>query len=185
MRREATHVMRDLGIVALSVAVAVLFVRTGLIAELLALASGFKLISGFIAGMLFVSIFTLAPAAAVLIELFRANSLLDVAFTAGLGGLIGDWLMFRFLRDRVADDLGYLVRHSGFRRLLAVFRLKCFRWLTPLIGALIVVSPLPDEIGLALMGFSRLSTALFLPLSFALNFLGILAVGLIVRAVGS
>lgn len=177
--------MRDIGIVVLSVAVAVLLVRTGLIDELLAFASGFRLISSFIAGMFFVSVFTVAPAAAVLIELFGTNSLLGVAFTAGLGGLAGDWLMFRFLRDRAADDLGYLVRHSGFRRLLAVFRLQCFRWLTPLIGALIVASPLPDEIGLAIMGLSGLRTALFLPLSFGLNFIGILALGLITRAAGS
>jgi hypothetical protein len=185
MRKTAARVMRDLGTVGLSVAVAVLLVKTGLIAELLATVSGVRLIGGFIAGMLFVSVFTVAPAAAVLIELFGVNSLLEVALGAGLGGLVGDWLMFRFLRNRVADDLRELLRRSGSQRLLAIFRLKCFRWLTPLIGAIIVASPLPDEIGLALMGLSGLRTAMFLPLSFILNFFGILAVGLAVRAVGS
>ena len=184
MRREAARVMRDLSIVALSVAAAALLVRSGIVSELLVSASGFAIIGGFLAGMFFVSIFTVAPAAAVLIELLQANSLLEVALAAAAGGLVGDWVMFRFLRDRVADDLGYLVRHSGFRRLLAVFRLKCFRWLTPLIGALIVASPLPDEIGLAFMGISGLRTVFFLPLSFSLNFLGILALGLITRAAG-
>lgn len=176
--------MRDLGIVALSVAVALLLVKTDILGDFLTSASGLRFIGGFIAGMFFVSIFTAAPAAAVLIELFRVNSLLEVALAGGLGALLGDWVMFRFMRDRVAGDLAYLLKHSGLQRLIAVFRLRCFRWLTPLLGALIVASPFPDEIGLALMGLSRLRTAVFLPLSFILNFLGIFVIGLAVRAVG-
>lgn len=176
--------MRDLGIVALSVAIAFLLVKTGLIAEFLASAGGLRFIGGFIAGMFFVSVFTAAPAAAVLIELFRVNSLLEVAWAGGLGALLGDWVMFRFLRDRVAGDLRYLLKHSGLRRLIAVFRLRCFRWLTPLLGALIIASPFPDEIGLALMGFSRLRTVVFLPISFILNFFGILVIGLAVKSLG-
>lgn len=176
--------MRDLGIVALSVAVAFLLVKTGLVAEFLASAGGLRFIGSFIAGMFFVSVFTAAPAAAVLVELFEANSLLEVALAGGLGALLGDWVMFRFMRYHVANDLAYLLKHSGPRRLIAVFRLRCFRWLAPLLGALIVASPFPDEIGLALMGFSRLRTAVFLPVSFILNFLGILVIGFAVKALG-
>lgn len=184
MIKSESTIMRDFAIIALSVAVALLLVKTGLVSDLLASVSGFWLIGSFIAGMLFVSVFTVAPAAAVLIELFQLNSLLGVALAGGLGALLGDWVVFRFLRDRVAGDLSYLLKHSGLRRLIAVFRLRCFRWLMPLVGALIVASPFPDEIGLALMGLSRLRTAVFLPLSFALNFLGILVIGLAVKAVG-
>ncbi len=176
--------MRNLATVAFSVAVAVLLVRTGIIGEFLASLGNVRLIGSFIAGMFFVSAFTVAPAAAVLIELFQANSLWAVAATGGLGALVGDWVMFRFLRDRVAEDLSYLLKRSGFGRLRAAFALESLRWLMPLIGALIIASPFPDEIGLALMGFSRLRTAVFVPLSFTLNFLGILAVGLAVKAVG-
>ncbi len=184
MTRAARNTIRDLAAVAFSVAVAVLLVKTGLIGALLISLGDLRFIGSFTAGMFFVSVFTVAPAAAVLVELFQTSSLFEVAVFGGLGALVGDWVMFRFLRDRVANDLTELLRHSGFRRTFAVFRLKCFRWLTPLIGALIVASPFPDEIGLALMGLSGLRTALFLPISFTLNFLGILAVGLVVKAVG-
>lgn len=184
MRKTAAHIMLDLGTVALSVAIAVFAVKTGAVGELLASAGGLRFIGGFIAGMFFVSVFTVAPAAAVLVELFQTHPLLEVALVGGLGALLGDWVMFRLLRDRVAGDLAYLLERPGLRRLGAVFGPKSFRWLTPLAGALIVASPLPDEIGLALLGLSRLSTARFLPLSFALNFLGILALGLAVKAVG-
>ncbi len=183
MHHRTSHLIQDLGIIALSVGVAVLLVRTGSVERLLVSVGGFTIFGSFFAGIFFVSAFTVAPAAAVLVEFFRANSLLEVAFAGGLGALAGDYLMFRFLRDRVAEDIASLLRHSRLRRLLAVFRLRCFRWVTPLAGALIVASPFPDEIGLALMGLSRLRTAIFLPISFALNFLGILAMGLAVKAI--
>lgn len=182
---HATRIARDVGAIALSVVVAVLLARSGLIGELLASVSGFSIIGGFVSGMFFVSVFTVAPAAAVLIELFQANSLFEVAIAAGLGGFVGDWVMFRFLRDRVAADLAFLARRSSLRGPLAFFRFRSVRWLTPLLGALIVASPLPDEAGLALMGFSGLRTAVFLPLSFALNFFGVLAIGIIVRVSGA
>ena len=185
MRRHASDSLRDIGIVALSVTVAILLARSGIVDELLASVGGFAIIGGFIAGTFFVSVFTVAPAAAVLVELFRGNSLLDVAIAAAAGGLVGDWIMFRFLRDHVAADLAYLASRPPFRRSRAVFRLKSFHWLTPLLGAVIVASPLPDEIGLALMGISGLRTALFLPLSFGLNFSGLLVLGLLTRAAGS
>ena len=58
-----------------------------------------------------------------------------------------------------------------------MFRFKHFRWLTLLAGALLIASPLPDELGIALLGFSKVSTRYFAILSFVFNFLGILGIG--------
>jgi len=41
------------------------------------------------------------------------------------------------------------------------------------VGALIIISPLPDELGVSLMGISKLKWYRFLLLSFTLNTLGI------------
>ncbi|KKR47070.1 MAG: hypothetical protein UT80_C0011G0001, partial [Parcubacteria group bacterium GW2011_GWC1_40_13] len=67
------------------------------------------------------------------------------------------------------------------KRLFSIFRPKLFKWLIPFIGALIIASPLPDEAGLAMMGLSKMKTSVFIPISFALNFLGILAIGLFAK----
>ena len=61
--------------------------------------------------------------------------------------------------------------------------LRIFRWLIAFLGALIIASPLPDELGLTMMGFSKIKTSLFIPISFLLNSLGILIIGLIAKAV--
>ena len=54
-----------------------------------------------------------------------------------------------------------------------------FRFMTPLLGVLIIASPLPDEIGLALLGFSRAKTFQILPIAFIMNFIGIYAIAVI------
>lgn len=184
MRSAPTAVVKDIGAIAVSVALAVLLAKTGAITSLLAAVGDLRFLGAFAAGMFFVSVFTVAPAAAVLIGLFQAGPVVETALAGAVGGLVGDWILFRFFRDRMAADIAFLLRRAGGRRLPAILHLRSVRWLSPLLGAVIIASPFPDEIGLALMGLAGLRTILFLPLSFGLNFLGILALGLAVRAAG-
>jgi len=46
----------------------------------------------------------------------------------------------------------------------------------------VVASPIPDELGLAMMGLSKMRTSLFVPVSLVMNSAGILLVGLVARA---
>jgi hypothetical protein len=55
-----------------------------------------------------------------------------------------------------------------------------FRWIAFVLGAVIIASPLPDELGIAILGFARLGSNLFVPLSFVSNFLGLVAVAYMV-----
>ena len=174
--------MRDLGIIILSIVIAVILVKTGALKSLLTSTQELKFIGSFVAGIFFVSIFTTAPATVVLAETAQSNSIFLVAFLGGVGALVGDLIIFRFIKDRLSEDFLYLIKKSKSERLISIFQLKLFRWLIPFIGALIVASPLPDELGLTMMGLSKMKTSLFLPLSFLLNFLGIMAVGLIAKA---
>src|SRR3989344_6815522 len=153
-QNEKNNIMRDLGVVALSIVVAIIF---------------------------FVSIFTAAPAGVVLFEIAAANSIWEVALFGGIGALIGDLLIFRFIKDSLSRDVRWLIHKTRQERLVSIFHLKMFRWIVPFIGALIVASPLPDEIGLAMMGLSKMKTSVFIPISFTLNFLGILVIGLFAK----
>ena len=56
------------------------------------------------------------------------------------------------------------------------------RWFLMGVGALIIALPLPDEIGLVMMGLSRMKARHLIPISFVLNSLGIALVGLVARA---
>lgn len=181
MEKQNNNLTKDLAIVALSIVVAVIMVKTGALRSLLVSTQEIKFISSFLAGMFFVSIFTVAPATVVLAEIAQSNSVFWVAFFGGMGALIGDLVIFRFIKDRLAEDFYYLIKQTKFKRLTSVFRWKLFRWLIPFFGALIIASPLPDELGLAMMGLSKIRTSLFIPLSFFLNFSGILVIGFIAK----
>ncbi|OGF62613.1 hypothetical protein A2926_00980 [Candidatus Giovannonibacteria bacterium RIFCSPLOWO2_01_FULL_44_40] len=182
MTRNRHHnLIRDLAVVALSVVVAILLYQTGAIKNLLESAERAKFFGSFIAGMFFVSVFTAAPAVVALVELMKINPVVLVAFFGGLGALSGDFLIFRFVKDHLADDLLELFQKPERRKIFSIFQWPALRWIIPIVGALIIASPLPDELGLVMLGLSKTDTKIFIPLSFTLNFLGILAIGLIAK----
>lgn len=177
------NLIKDVAIIVLSVLVAVLLVQTGAIKGVLTSTQEMRLVGSFVAGVFFTSIFTTAPATVALAEVAQANSIFLTALFGGLGALFGDLILFRFVRNRLSEDFLYLVKQSGSRRLRSIFRLSLFKWLVPFVGALVIASPLPDELGLAMMGLSKMENTRFIPISFALNFFGIVVIGLIARAV--
>ena len=180
-QNEKNNIMRDLGVVALSIVVAIILAKTGALAGILTSTQEWVFLGSLVAGIFFVSIFTAAPAGVVLFEIAAANSIWEVALFGGIGALIGDLLIFRFIKDSISEDIHWLMRKTKQERLVSIFKPKLFKWLIPFIGALIIASPLPDEAGLAMMGLSKMRTSVFIPISFALNFLGILAIGLFAK----
>ncbi len=182
MLQRKKRVIRDLAFIFLSIAIAVLLVHTGVTEHFVRFFEEVRYLDNFVAGLFFTSIFTTAPAIAILGELAQQHPLGTVAVWGALGAMCGDYLLFRFVRDRFSDDVQFLLRRSTWVRIPALFQTKLFHRLMPFIGALIIASPLPDELGLALLGLSHISNRAFFPLSFLFNFLGILAIGWIATA---
>jgi len=174
--------VRDLAIVTLSIFIAIILAKTGALESLITSTQETRFIGSFIAGVLFVSVFTAAPATVALGEIAQSNSVIIVAILGGLGALVGDLFIFRFVKDKLSEDLLNLIRRSKSERLAVIFRMKGLRWVVPLMGALIIASPLPDEIGVVMLGLSKMKNSLFIPLSFILNSAGILVIGLISKA---
>ncbi len=131
-------------------------------------------IGAFGAGMLFVSTFTVATGAVILLVLAESLSPIEIGLIAGLGAVIGDFTIFRFVKDDLVKEINLIYNKiDGNHHLKKVFHTKYFSWTLPVIGAIIIASPLPDEIGVSLMGISKLKTYQFLVVSFILNAIGI------------
>ncbi len=176
--------MQDIAIIALSVLIAIILVKTQVLVKILTSTQELEILGSFIAGMFFTSIFTTVPAIVTLGEIAQANSILLTAFFGALGAVVGDLIIFYFMRDRFSGHLMKLMQHSGGgKRFRALFKLKFSRWLTFLVGGLIIASPLPDELGIGLLRLSKTRTSLFIPLSFVFNFLGILFIGLVAKSI--
>lgn len=181
-KNSGGNLFRDLAIVLFSVLIAIIMSKAGIFKGLLG-TGAFGLLGSFIAGLFFTSVFTVAPSTVAFSEITHTEPLFYTVLLGGLGAMIGDLVIFRFIKDSLADDLSKLIKHSPMKRLASVFKLKFFRWFIAFLGALVIASPLPDEIGLAMMGLTKVKTAVFIPLSFALNSLGILVICLVARSI--
>ncbi len=175
--------LEDFGIIAFSIIVTILLVKTDVLGIVLTSTRELEWIGSFISGMFFTSAFTTAPAIVTLGEIAHIISPWTVAFFGALGALVVDIIIFKFARDRFADHLLEIIeQESGIKRTILLLRKKSFRWITFLIGGLIIASPLPDELGISILGFSKMKLSRFIIFSFISNFIGILLIGYIGRA---
>ena len=133
-------------------------------------------LGAFLGGMLFVSTFTVATGALILLVLAERLSPIEIGLVAGAGAVLGDLLIFRVVKDNLTKELREIYNNFGGKHLTAVFNTKYFSWVFPVFGAIVIASPLPDELGVSLMGISRMKTYQFLFLSFILNAVGIFLV---------
>ena len=170
------NIKEDAVAIAVGIALAWFLISSGTLANLLSISDAGKISQSFIAGLFFTSAFTIAPAAVFLAGLAGTTSPFAVAFFGALGAMCGDIALFLFIRDRFAVDVEALLRKQTLRRILHSFHFGFWKWFAPLLGGLIIASPLPDEFGLMLLGLSRTRFAVLLPLSFVMNFIGIFAV---------
>jgi hypothetical protein len=138
--------------------------------------STYGYVGTFVAGIFFVSTFTIAPASLVLISLAESQPLLPLALVAGAGGMIGDLIIFRFFKDQIFSELAPLFSRITGKGIWCLACSPYFSWLMPIFGALIIASPFPDEIGVGLMGVSRIKTWQFMILTFGLNTFGVLLI---------
>lgn len=174
---------RDLSVVVLSIVLAVVLVRTDVLVSILTRTREMEFLGSFIAGLFFTSVFTTAPSIVTLGEIAQVNTILSTAFFGAIGAVIGDLLIFRFVRDHFSEHLvGVLGKTSLKRKLKALATRPILRYASIFVAGLIIASPFPDELGISLLGFSKLKLSWFIPLAFVFNFVGIVVIGLVARA---
>jgi hypothetical protein len=170
-------------LLVLSLFLFIIFADTPFVKNIIAMIGDFGYLGAFIAGLLFVSVFTIAPASVVLFYIAESLNPLGVAIAAGAGGVLGDYLIFKYLKDRVFDELKPIYAQYGGKTLKKIFKTPYFAWIVPIIGAAIIASPLPDEVGLGLLGLSKIKVRDFVLLTFLLNTVGIFLVIIIARSI--
>lgn len=179
-KKFRSHVRRDLLLFALSTIAAILLSQMGVLEQLFHLNVKSEYIAAFIAGILFTSFLTTPFAIATFLSLAPEMNVPLMVLIGASGAVFGDLFLFGIIRNTFKEDLDYLVKKEKIgQRFKAVFQRRAFRWIIPFVGALIIASPLPDELGIALMGVSSMRVHVLLPISFAMNALGISLVALI------
>lgn len=133
-------------------------------------------LGAFVAGVFFVSIFTLAPASVVLFSLANQLNPLGVAIVAGVGAVFGDYMIFRYIKTNIIGELKPLFLHHGAKPIIKLFKSPHFVWMLPIFCAIIIASPLTDELGFGLIGLTKIKIWQFLVITFILNTFGIFLV---------
>ena len=171
---------KNLTVLFFSIVVAIFLSRFEIFHTFLLTLGGLGYIGAFIAGILFVSVFTVATGAVILLVLSEELSPLTIGLVAGLGAVFGDYVIFRFVKDSLMKEIKPIYSSIGGNFLSRIFgttlHTKYFSWLLPVIGAVIIASPLSDELGISLMGISKMKTYQFIFISFLLNAIGIFLV---------
>lgn len=167
------HSIRNIAVLIISIIVAILIANSNLFHTLSMALGAFGYIGAVIGGMLFVSTFTVAIGAAILTTLIGSHNLIFLSIAGGVGAVMGDLIVFRLVKYTVIDEIRLLYYELGGYNLNVLLKTKYFAWTLPLIGAFFIASPLPDEIGISLMGLSSIKQSNFIILSFILNTIGI------------
>ncbi len=130
-----------------------------------------------IAGIFFTYGFTAAPATIFLILLAQNENIFLSALIGGFGAMIGDYLIFKLIRHSFHDEIEKLRNEKIIKHINKKSPSVIKKYLLPVIAGFIIASPLPDEMGVALLATSKIiSSRIFFVISFALNTTGIFVI---------
>jgi len=163
----------------------------------------FSYVGSFFSGVLYANSLTLAPSVSIFYLLGKKLDPFLIAAFGAAGSMLGDYLIFKFVKDNLMKELkllseevfnttNYYFQNSIFYHLfpfsnlalskkfkimmLKASRSKTYNLFIKLVGFFFIASPLPDELGIALLGITGQETKRFLFLSYLLNFTGIFSI---------
>lgn len=163
---QRTFFYKTLALFSAGFGVSIIIAYSPYFAEVLTGFSQLGLFGAFIAGLLFVSTLTVSTAGLLFFFLAEHYNPLAISLIGAFGSVIVDTAFFFFFNSTVTVQQ---------KKMPLLFRKGPTRWLLMLLGALIVASPLPDEIGIALMGVGRIQPLNFFILTYLFNAAGIFA----------
>jgi hypothetical protein len=135
-------------------------------------------LGAFIGGF-FYSYGVTSPLAVVLFAAFSKDLNITVAAVlGGFGAMTSDYIIFKSVEETLKKPI-QLTSHYKIK--IPKIKSKLFYILSPLVAAIIIGSPLPDELAAVILGMEKLDDKAFVLLSFSFNLLGLLVIMLIAR----
>ncbi|MHB0977866.1 MAG: hypothetical protein ACYC1K_00425 [Minisyncoccota bacterium] len=183
MGQKKRRLYQDAVLIVASILFAMVVVKDDTVYQFVSSLGDLRWLGIFISGIFFTSLFTTPPSIVLLGEFAQSTPLLPLAIVGGLGAVCGDYIIFHFVKDRISKDVEFLFSFSKHKRFSAVFKTHLFKFFVPFIGALIIASPLPDELGITMLGMSKVKNKVFLIISFIMNGLGIFVIGWLAKLI--
>ncbi len=164
---------KGLTLIFISIILTILLSKNDSLNQSIFNASRIPILGSFIAGILYVSASTAPFGVFLLLGLSKTLSAIEIAIVAGLGGVVADFVLFRFFKGDIVKEITPIYNKLGGQHVTKLMRHRFLRWSLPIVGAIIIASPFPDEIGISLMGISKIKTYQFVLLSLFLDIGGV------------
>jgi len=183
---------KNLILLIVSILIAWLVLKSPSVYTLIQNLESFGYVGAFVTGMMFTYALTVAPATAIIFVLGETLNPILLALVGAVGSVISDYFIFRFVRNRLMDEIKLLSKEiNHFTKPISekiikervriliwkkISRSKIWKTLVPIFAGFIIASPLPDELGVAIFGAVKYEPRKFLLISYILNFIGILII---------
>ncbi|MBI2601148.1 hypothetical protein HYW42_04285 [Candidatus Daviesbacteria bacterium] len=141
-----------------------------------------KSLVALVSGVFYTSFLTSPLAVVILVVLGQTTNIFSVTLLAGIGAVAGDMLIVKSFRF-IFRQLSFVSHSNSFNNLKKQFIKYHLDILSLIIGIVIVASPFPDELGLIMLGASKLSYFKLAILTFVVNSVGILIILTIVKGI--
>lgn len=161
----------------LSIIVAVILYAGGVFNSIVQSLDGAGYATAFVAGFFYSISFTIASAGLFFVELGEHYNPVAIALLGGLGAMLADLLMFKFIKETIVGEMKLLFRSiiptPRRKRWERLTKRRVFIWGVPFVASMFIASPLPDEIGVALFSLVNFRPKYLSIITFLLNTAGI------------
>ncbi len=167
---------KNIILILIGIIIAIYIVKTGQVDSLAVKLGQWGYLGSFLLGIMFSSSLTVGVATVFLFSLGRELSPLIIAIVGGLGAMTGDFIFYQFFKKRLFKELEMLFSQIDFfpkKQLVSFFANKYFTWFIPSIAYIIILSPIPDEVGVGLLSTIDINIRKLLIVTFILNTIGI------------
>lgn len=174
------HHHNNIALLVISLLFAFIISRLPFFGEIVKNIGSLGIFGAFLSGMLFASTFTVATGGLLLINLANTLNPFGLVFAGACGAVFADLLIFYFVKDNVTAEVTPIYeKFLAHHHLKKILHTRYFSWTLPVLGALIIASPLPDELGVSLMGISAMTIGRFALISFLSHTLGMISLVLL------
>lgn|SRR3990167_5995953 len=171
---------KNLSLLTFGLIVGILLYRSEAFKEALVGLGSFSYVSALLAGVLYDTTFTVSTSIAILLVLVKTMSYVPLIILSTIGAVIGDYLVFKFVKDGLMRELvpveAAFEKEVGHRRVhyfKHLFHSRYFHWTLPVVAVIMIGTPLPNELGIGLLGASGVKTKNLLIISLIFNFIGL------------
>lgn len=175
---------KNLILLGVGIVLSYLAYRAGITTSILGNLGSFGYVGAVISGFFFSHGITTVPAIAAFYVLGKTLNPFLMAFAGAIGALLSDYLIFKFVRDRLLEeirDLSHGLSEVIPRMQFRIKRSTYFKWIIPTVAGFIIASPLPDEMAAALFAVAKYDLKKFVIFSFVSKFIGLLAIAYAAR----